>query len=85
MKTHGKKVMPFVQEIKQQHVLHGDAALQNESPIDQQRILEELSDYIKQKLEVAELQIVNIQETPGLSDQITEKCAPMNPLVQFDS
>jgi len=85
LKRHRKKVMPFVSEVKASYQEGGASALQNESPIEQWQILVNFSEYIRQTLNLESLEMVKIDETSELPEQIVEKCAPARPLINFKS
>ena len=57
MKKYMKKVMPYVQMVKERYDLIGERALSLTSPFDEMKILKENSDYITGTLE---LQGINV-------------------------
>ena len=60
MKKYMKKVMPYVQMVKERYELIGERALSLTSPFDEMKILKENSDYITGTLE---LQGINVSTT----------------------
>ena len=65
VKKYMKKVMPYVQMVKERYELIGERALSLTSPFDEMKILKENADYITGTLE---LQGINVSKTV-LNDQ----------------
>lgn len=85
LKKNKKKVMPFVSTVKNEYEQSGSSALQNESPIEQWTILKNFNDYIRQTLNLNDLEMVGIHEKEDLPEQIIDKCGPMRPLIIFEA
>lgn len=79
-----KKTMPFVSIVKGEFEQAGKNALQNESPIDQWKILESFVEYIRQALGLETLDLVSVSKAEGLAENIVDKCGPMKPLIVFE-
>lgn len=79
-----KKTMPFVSIMKGEFEQNGKSVFQNESLIDQWKILQSFVDYIRQTLDLETLDLVSISKAEGLSEQIIDKCGPMKPLITFE-
>lgn len=83
MKKKGKQVMPFVQAVKEDYGKRGQAALQDECLIDQLAILQSCSHFIQSALSLKEVILVDAAND-NVDPNVAEKCAPLNPLIQFE-
>ncbi|KAI6192979.1 Leucine--tRNA ligase [Aphelenchoides besseyi] len=84
MKKHGKKVMSFVQLIKEEFVRRGAAALQNSCSIDQRRVLESITAYVRHATDVEDVKFVDVDHSAAQIDDAAEKAAPFKPWIQFE-
>ncbi|KAI6238500.1 Leucyl-tRNA synthetase [Aphelenchoides fujianensis] len=85
MKKFGKKVMAFVQALKEDYAARGAAALRNSCTVDQRQILEELRDYLVTALDVPELEFVDVDpNSTELPEDVLDKSVPDRPYALFD-
>ncbi|KAI6243080.1 Leucyl-tRNA synthetase [Aphelenchoides fujianensis] len=85
MKKFGKKVMAFVQALKEDYAARGAAALRNSCTVDQRQILESLRDYLVTALDVPELEFVDVDpNSTELPEDVLDKSVPDRPYALFD-
>ena len=71
MKKYMKKVMPYVQMVKERYELIGERALSLTSPFDEMKILKENSDYITGTLELQGINVSSYyQNVPFLGPNV---------------
>ncbi|VDK83810.1 unnamed protein product [Litomosoides sigmodontis] len=81
LKKYMKKVMPFVQLIRENLAIHGESALDTACQFDQKEVLEQNLDYILSSLD---LERVTITSTEGeVSANVVEMACPGKPIIMY--
>lgn len=73
--------MPFVAMIKESVKEHGISAIEQQCQFDQMRVLNESADYLKNTLNIQEIDIQAVHD--GLDASLAERIAPGHPIVVF--
>merc|ERR1712226_977430 len=78
---YAKKSMPFAQKIKANVMEIGPSVFEQSSLFSETEILENNKEYLKQTLNLEEIEIVPAREAP--SEKIRDECCPLKPMSNF--
>ena len=78
---YAKKSMPFAQKVKADVQAQGVSVFEQSSQFSETEILSNNKDYLKQTLNLEEIEIVPAREAP--SDKIRDECCPLKPMSNF--
>lgn len=81
LKSHMKKLMPFVQHVKESLAIKGAEALDLTLPFDEKVTLQRNVNYLTRSLDLKELWIANAAESPDA--KISGECQPGKPISVF--
>ena len=78
---YAKKSMPFAQKVKADVQTQGASVFQQSSLFSETEILELNKEYLKQTLDLEEIEIMPAREAPN--EKIREECCPLKPMSNF--
>eukprot|EP00038_Savillea_parva_P023260 m.40180 g.40180 ORF g.40180 m.40180 type:complete len:1085 (-) comp5929_c0_seq1:1678-4932(-) len=81
LKSVMKKVMPFVQFVRDQVEIQGRDALSQVLPFDELEVMKTNAEYLKQTLELETIEVLPVSETDNA--KILDDCVPGNPYTLF--
>ncbi|KAL1110265.1 hypothetical protein AAG570_008342 [Ranatra chinensis] len=83
LKKYWKRVMPFVQTVKEKVDLQGRSALVHQCHIDEKEVLEENKKFLLQTLNIEELYL-KFTDNENVPDKIKEDTVPGTPFIVFE-